>query len=71
MLDFVNILKEEGVEPWVSIGGWDGSRYFSPAVATEENRTLFVDATLSLVEKYGFTGIDFECVLSLSQRDND
>lgn len=68
MHDFVETVTSDGVEAWVSIGGWGGSRYFSPAVATSENRTLFVAAMLNLTETYGFTGIDFECVLPLVWR---
>ncbi|KAJ7670472.1 glycoside hydrolase superfamily [Mycena rosella] len=48
------------VLPLLAIGGWTGSQYFSPAVASE-NRTQFVDSVLGLVTKYGLDGNDFDC----------
>lgn len=50
----------KGVKALVSIGGWTGSRFFSSAVATPENRTAFVGAVTSLVKTYKLDGIDFE-----------
>lgn len=47
----------------LSIGGWTGSQYFSTAVATAENITLFVQAALDLVTTYDLDGLDFECVV--------
>ena len=44
----------------LSIGGWTGSQYFSTAVATPENQTLFVQAALDLVRTYGLDGLEFE-----------
>lgn len=43
----------------ISIGGWTGSGYFSPAV-TPQNRTMFVKAVLDLAAKYKLDGVDFE-----------
>ncbi|PLW34681.1 hypothetical protein PCANC_12228 [Puccinia coronata f. sp. avenae] len=59
-LDFVKNCKNNSVLPTYSIGGWNGSRYFSSLVATAENRTAFADSTISFAKKYGFGGIDFD-----------
>lgn len=53
---------DQNVSALLSIGGWTGSRYFSPAVASEANRTLFVQTMLGLVSTYNLDGIDFEYV---------
>ena len=47
----------------LTIGGWTGSTYFSSAVATEENRTAFVNTMTGLISKYDLDGLDFESVL--------
>ncbi|KDQ60128.1 glycoside hydrolase family 18 protein [Jaapia argillacea MUCL 33604] len=57
---FVDLAHQNGVAAHVSIGGWSGSQYFSSAVATAANRTLFVNAVLGLVSKYSLDGIDFD-----------
>ncbi|KAJ6492023.1 chitinase [Mycena sanguinolenta] len=54
------LLKDFGVSPVLSIGGWSGSRYFSTAVATNDSRTRFIDAILALVSTYDLDGIDFD-----------
>ncbi|KAJ8509393.1 hypothetical protein ONZ45_g8433 [Pleurotus djamor] len=50
----------QGVSPSLSIGGWTGSIYFSPAVATPQNRTAFVKAIVELATQYELDGIDFD-----------
>ncbi|KXN85555.1 Chitinase A1 [Leucoagaricus sp. SymC.cos] len=57
---FVEQAHSHGVKALVSIGGWTGSRYFSSAVATPENRTTFVGAVTSLAKNYNLDGIDFD-----------
>ncbi len=52
----------QGVKALLTVGGWTGSQYFSSAVATEENRTAFVNTVMSLVDKYQLDGLDFEYV---------
>jgi len=42
----------------LSIGGRTGSRYFSSAVATHANRTLFAKAIMDVVSQYGLDGVD-------------
>ena len=57
---FVSLAHKNGVKASLSIGGWTGSQYYSAVVATESNRTAFVNAVLGLVKKYDLDGIDFE-----------
>lgn len=44
----------------LSVGGWDGSKYFSDAVRTPENIATFVKNIKSAVETYGVDGIDID-----------
>ncbi|ESK95147.1 glycoside hydrolase family 18 protein [Moniliophthora roreri MCA 2997] len=57
---FVKAAHEHGVGALVSLGGWAGSRFFSTAVATPENRTTFVNTVVSLAQEYSLDGIDFD-----------
>ncbi|KAL0939917.1 glycoside hydrolase family 18 protein [Colletotrichum truncatum] len=57
---FVSAAHEKGVKALVSIGGWTGSRWFSTAFGSAENRTAFVKTCLDLVEKYSLDGLDFD-----------
>ena len=50
----------QGVKASISIGGWTGSRYFSTAVGSAQNRTAFVGAVTSIVKQYKLDGVDFE-----------
>jgi chitinase len=54
----------QDVSASLSIGGWAGSVYFSSAVATSANRTMFAKAILDVVSTYDLDGIDFECVFT-------
>ncbi|POW06965.1 hypothetical protein PSHT_10137 [Puccinia striiformis] len=58
--DFVKSCKDHSVQPTYTVGGWGGSRYFSPLAATAENRTAFAESTINFAKKYGFEGIDFD-----------
>ncbi|KAF7323688.1 Glycoside hydrolase family 18 protein [Mycena kentingensis (nom. inval.)] len=58
--EFVAQAKNNSVTALLSIGGWTGSLFFSPAVATAANRTAFVNAILGMVSKYNLDGIDFD-----------
>lgn len=44
----------------LTIGGWTGSKYFSSAVGSADNRTAFVNTMMGLVQKYNLDGLDFE-----------
>ncbi|RPD56909.1 glycoside hydrolase [Lentinus tigrinus ALCF2SS1-7] len=57
---FVDLAHQNGVKAMLTVGGWTGSQYFSSAVATEENRTAFVNTVMSLVDKYQLDGLDFD-----------
>lgn len=50
----------KGVKVAVSIGGWTGSRYFSPMVASADHRATFIKATKDMIEKYKLDGIDLD-----------
>ncbi|KAK0204193.1 glycoside hydrolase family 18 protein [Desarmillaria ectypa] len=58
--DFVANARQNNVSALLSIGGWTGSRGYSPAVATAENRTTFIRAIVNLVNTYNLSGIDFD-----------
>ncbi|OHF04139.1 glycosyl hydrolase family 18 [Colletotrichum orchidophilum] len=57
---FVAAAKQHNVKALASVGGWSGSRYFSTAFGSPENRTAFVKTCLDLVEKYNLDGLDFD-----------
>ncbi|KAI9458900.1 glycoside hydrolase [Lactarius psammicola] len=57
---FVQAAHKNHVKAILSIGGWDGSRYFSSAVATDANRTAFAQAVMKLVSTYGLDGVEFD-----------
>ena len=57
-----SLTKSQNVKAMASIGGWDGSRYFSSAVATDANRTAFAKAVMNFVSMYKLDGVEFECV---------
>ncbi|EKM59129.1 glycoside hydrolase family 18 protein [Phanerochaete carnosa HHB-10118-sp] len=50
----------KGKKVKVSIGGWTGSKYFSNAVSTPQNRQTFVGNILQLYSQYGIDGIDID-----------
>ena len=49
----------------LSVGGFGGSLFFSSGLATDANRTAFVNAVLNLTQAYDLDGLDFELVLPL------
>lgn len=57
---FVSAAKQNNVVPVLTIGGWDGSIYFSSSMTTSSNRTTFVQSIVSMVNKYGFQGVEFD-----------
>ncbi|KAJ7228309.1 glycoside hydrolase family 18 protein [Mycena pura] len=57
---FVAAAHANGVKAKVSIGGWTGSLFWSSAVASAANRTLFVQTLVDLVQKYDLDGLDFD-----------
>ncbi|TFK61904.1 glycoside hydrolase [Pluteus cervinus] len=59
LTQFVTAAHQNNVKALLSIGGWTGSRYFSPAV-TAENTPKFIAAITALVKQYNLDGIDFD-----------
>ncbi|KAJ8076967.1 hypothetical protein PM082_001390 [Marasmius tenuissimus] len=58
--EFVKTAHQHHVGALVSFGGWTGSRFFSPAVGSPENRTAFVKTVTDFATKYDLDGIDFD-----------
>lgn len=46
----------------LSVGGFGGSLFFSSGLASDANRTAFVNAVLNLTQTYDLDGLDFELV---------
>ncbi|KAA1479345.1 glycoside hydrolase [Dentipellis sp. KUC8613] len=57
---FVQTAHQNNVDAILSIGGWTGSLYFSPAVATADNRTAFAQAVMGVVKQYDLDGVEFD-----------
>jgi len=49
-----------GTKVLLSIGGWTGSRYFSPLSMSDSARTDFISQATSLVDQYSLDGIDID-----------
>lgn len=58
--EFVAAAQLNGVKAVISLGGWTGSRFFSSAVDTAENRTTFVKTVTDFVGKWALAGLDFD-----------
>ncbi|KAI0770846.1 glycoside hydrolase superfamily [Irpex lacteus] len=56
----VTTAHQNGKRVKLSVGGWTGSKYFSPAVSTPGNRQIFANAILSVYNQYGLDGIDID-----------
>lgn len=56
----VSVAHAAGKKVRLSIGGWTGSVYFSPAVATAANRQVLAQAILAMYSKFGLDGIDLD-----------
>lgn len=44
----------------LSVGGWTGSKRFSPMVASPESRKKFIDWNLDFIQKYNTDGVDLD-----------
>ncbi|EJF61166.1 glycoside hydrolase [Dichomitus squalens LYAD-421 SS1] len=51
---------ESGKHAKLSVGGWTGSKSFSSAVGTPENRATLANNILTLYQQYGLDGIDLD-----------
>lgn len=56
----VSVAHAAGKKVRLSIGGWTGSVYFSPAVATAQNRQVLAQAILGMYQKFNLDGIDLD-----------
>jgi chitinase len=54
----VKLAHEKNTKILLSVGGWTGSKRFSPMVAQPESRKKFIDWNLDFIEKYGTDGVD-------------
>ncbi|GAA5882797.1 hypothetical protein JCM16303_002462 [Sporobolomyces ruberrimus] len=73
IIDFVSRAKAAKVTAGFTVGGWTGSQYFSTNVATAQNRTIFAQTLLAVMNRYGFDGgisIDWEYPGTQGQGDN-
>lgn len=50
------------MKPILTVGGWDGSIYWSSSVATDQNRSTLANSLAQYAYAHGFTGLDFEYV---------
>ncbi|GAA6011266.1 hypothetical protein JCM11491_006778 [Sporobolomyces phaffii] len=57
---FVAAAKNAGKKPGLTVGGWEGSVYFSNLVATIANRQKFANTVKSWVNQYGFVAVSFD-----------
>ncbi|KAF5353706.1 hypothetical protein D9758_008618 [Tetrapyrgos nigripes] len=57
---FVDAAHQHGVSAIVSVGGWTGSRFWSTAIGTAENRTTFVKTVTDFATQYNLDGLDFD-----------
>ncbi|KAJ1980232.1 hypothetical protein H4R34_002530 [Dimargaris verticillata] len=58
-----NVVKkahEKGVKLLISIGGWTGSRYFTPVLGNPGSRDRFIDNIIQFVNQYGIDGVDID-----------
>ncbi|GAA5876791.1 hypothetical protein JCM16303_006287 [Sporobolomyces ruberrimus] len=57
---FVSSAQAAGKRPGLTIGGWEGSQYFSNLVATVANREKFAKTVKTWTSTYGFTSVSFD-----------
>jgi hypothetical protein len=59
-------LKKDGLQTWISVGGWFFSdskktqKIWSDMTSSNENRAKFVESARSVLEVYGFQGLDLD-----------
>ncbi|TFK56000.1 glycoside hydrolase family 18 protein [Heliocybe sulcata] len=56
----VTAAHASGKKVKLSIGGWTGAKYFSPAVANDANRDVFVNNIMKVYNQYNLDGIDID-----------
>ncbi|KAH8105920.1 glycoside hydrolase family 18 protein [Cristinia sonorae] len=65
----VTAAHAKGKKVKVSIGGWTGSRYFSPATSNDANRKKLAANILALYNQYNLDGIDIDWEYPAQQGD--
>lgn len=56
----VKLAHENQTKVLLSVGGWTGSKRFSPMVASPLSRKQFIDWNLEFIEKYNTDGVDLD-----------
>ncbi|KAI0092710.1 glycoside hydrolase superfamily [Irpex rosettiformis] len=56
----VSAAHQNGKRVKLSVGGWTGSKYFSPAVSKPANRQTFVNSILAVYNQFALDGIDID-----------
>ncbi|KAJ9476208.1 putative Sporulation-specific chitinase 2 (putative) [Pseudozyma hubeiensis] len=57
---FVKAVQAGNSKAVLSLGGWGGSTYFSPAVRTNASRSTFISNIAKMYNTYGLDGIDLD-----------
>ncbi|KAN0085913.1 glycoside hydrolase family 18 protein [Tylopilus felleus] len=57
---FTAAATANNVKPILTVGGWDGSLYWSSSVANAQNRSSFANSLVQYAFAHGFTGLDFD-----------
>lgn len=60
MPQVVKLAHESKTKVLLSVGGWTGSKRFSPMVASPQSRKAFIDWNLDFIEKYHTDGVDLD-----------
>lgn len=58
----ITALKDKGVQPVLSLGGWNDSEgdKYSRLVNNATARKNFISESIIFLQKYGFTGLDLD-----------
>ncbi|KAF7722440.1 hypothetical protein EC973_003142 [Apophysomyces ossiformis] len=56
----VSLAHRQKTKVMLSVGGWTGSKKFSPMVATAESRKRFIDWNLEFIDRYKTDGVDID-----------
>ncbi|KIJ14561.1 chitinase [Paxillus involutus ATCC 200175] len=57
---FTSTALANNVKPVLTVGGWDGSIYWSSSVATATNRSTLATSLVQYANAHGFSGLDFD-----------
>ncbi|KAL8276833.1 hypothetical protein RQP46_010764 [Phenoliferia psychrophenolica] len=57
---FVSLAKSNNVRPVFSVGGWDGSLFYSSLVSSASSRKSLAGDLSSFANKWGFEGVDID-----------